>query len=76
MSKKYPELRFEIEYADEDLGYNIGNIVIQMSIILEHQCVVEGSNEAFEKAITLWNMQDQYQLIDGEYVYVEPLGLN
>ena len=76
LSEIFKTLEFDYEYADEDLGYNLGDAIIKDGEFLREECPKEGSNEAFEKAIKLWDIQDQYQLVDGEYVYAEPLGLN
>ena len=76
LSKKFKSLEFRLDFADEDLSYNLGFIIMKKGEIITEDCPVEGSDEAFEVAIDLWNLQDQYQLVDGEYVYVEPIGLN
>lgn len=69
LSRKYQQIQIELEYADEDLGNNVGSVKIQNGAILEENIPEEGSNEAIKKTIDLWGLQDNYKLVDGEYIH-------
>jgi len=51
LSEKYPEAKFEIEYADEDFGYNVGTYTLQNGEEVETNVPKGGSREALELAI-------------------------
>lgn len=46
LSKKFPEISFKIEYADEDIGYNCGSFVVKDDKIIADYSPVEGTSEA------------------------------
>lgn len=53
LSKKFPELTFYHEWADEDLGNNCGGIVVRDGeVIDEHE--FESDEDAHEFACTMW----------------------
>lgn len=53
LSKKYPEVRFNIRYADEDFGYNVGEYDLQNGEELECNIPEGGSQEAFIMAMDI-----------------------
>lgn len=53
LSKKYPLARFEIEYADEDFGYNVGSYTLVGGIEIECDIPEGGSRGALELAMTI-----------------------
>lgn len=53
LSKKYPQATFEVEYADEDFGYNVGQYVLQNGEEIDTNIPEGGTREALELAITI-----------------------
>lgn len=62
LSKKYPEVRFEIRYADEDFGYNVGEYALQNGEEVECNIPEGGTYEAYVMA-----MEVQYGDIRGYF---------
>jgi len=54
LSQMYPEVKFEISWADEDIGYNCGNLIVQNGKVLEDNSPVEGTEDAEEFAGDIW----------------------
>ena len=71
LSLKFPDVEFEYTYADEDAGYNTGKGTI-VNGISEMYYPIGGSKESFEIYFETreW-ARDYYELVDGEYKYVE-----
>ena len=60
LSTKYPTLRFKVEFADEDLGFNVGEYTL-IDGLIEHEFYPEGgSEEAYKMAMTIKGDQDYY----------------
>lgn len=53
LSIKFPNHALDVEYADEDLGYNLGKYTITNGSRSEHADLHEGSDEALEFAAQL-----------------------
>ena len=53
LSKKYPQVTFEVEYADEDFGYNVGRYVLLNGEVTEENIPDGGSQEAIEMAMDI-----------------------
>ena len=60
LSKKYPQATFEIEYADEDFGYNVGEYVLQNGEEIDTNIPEGGSKEALELALNIQGGEDYY----------------
>ncbi len=45
-SEKYPEQRITYRWADEDIGYNVGEIVLKGGKVIEDHTTVPESREA------------------------------
>ena len=60
LSEKYPEARFEVEYADEDFGYNVGTYTLVGGVEIEENVPEGGSREAYEMAINIQGGEDYY----------------
>lgn len=60
LSKKYPQATFEVEYADEDFGYNVGRYVLQNGEEIDTEIPEGGSKEALEMAINIQGGEDYY----------------
>ena len=50
ISRKFPDALITYRWADENIGYNVGEVVLQGGHYLEDRSPVEGSKEAFELA--------------------------
>jgi hypothetical protein len=61
LSKKYPQVTFEVEYADEDFGYNVGKYVLLNGETIEENIPDGGSQEAIEMAMDIKG-DDEYYL--------------
>ena len=53
LSKLFPDVTFKVEYADEDLGYNVGNYTLLNGEEVEENVPEGGSIEALEMAIDI-----------------------
>ena len=60
LSEKYPQARFEVEYADEDFGYNVGTYTLIGGVEVECYVPEGGSKEALEMAINIQGGEDYY----------------
>lgn len=54
LSKMFPEVTFEILFADEDTGYNCGKYVMKDELVVDLWFPEDGSDEAEEFANDLW----------------------
>ena len=61
LSKKYPQVTFEVEYADEDFGYNVGKYVLLDGETIDQNIPDGGSQEAIEMAMDIKG-DDEYYL--------------
>lgn len=50
LSEKFPDHEFSVEYADEDLGYNLGQYLIQNGEIIQETEILPASDEALDFA--------------------------
>lgn len=57
LSKKHRLQQFELEYADEDIGYNCGSLIIENGEVIEDNSPEEGTEEATEFASQLWSIE-------------------
>ena len=73
LSQKYPELTFDYEFADEDIGYNTGKMTIRDGEILEGGFLEDASKEAYETYFALWGGEDEYRFNakTGTYEYID-----
>ena len=58
LSEKYPEARFHIKFADEDLGHNVGEYTMADGLIIFEYIPDEGSEEALLMAIEICGYDD------------------
>jgi hypothetical protein len=61
LSKMFPQVTFEVEYADEDFGYNVGRYVLLNGEIEEENIPDGGTQEALEMAMDIKG-DDEYYL--------------
>lgn len=60
LSKKYPQVTFEVEYADEDFGYNVGKYVLLNGETIDQNIPDGGSQEAIEMAMDIKGDEEYY----------------
>jgi hypothetical protein len=60
LSAKYPTLTIKVEYADEDLGQNVGGYIMFDGEIEDCTYPEGGSEEALEMAMSIKGDQDYY----------------
>lgn len=60
LSEQHPDYEFYYEYADEDMGYQVGNIRLKGGEVLGSNVYEGGSKEAYEQAFRLWGCADDY----------------
>lgn len=67
LSEIFPDVEFEYKYADEDLGTNCGFGSIKDGV---YECGdFETENDAMKFSIDMWGAQDEYELVNGNFVY-------
>lgn len=75
LSKKFPDVKMILKFADEDIGYNTG-IYTFLDDLFESELPEGGSTEAYELASRIWDidLEDlgfEFDKEKGEYVYIE-----
>lgn len=72
LSKRYPDLSFEYNFADEDMGYNTGSMVIKNGEIIKGGFLKDASKEAYETCFSLWGRDDEFKFNakKGTYEYI------
>lgn len=53
LSKKYPKIEFNVRYADEDFGHNVGEYTLFGGLLMNENVPKGGSREALELAMTI-----------------------
>lgn len=69
LSIKFPKVKVKLEWADEDLGYNVGEMYIQNGIVIDSKPTKNGSDEAYEMAIRITD--DRFYITDFLYAIEE-----
>jgi len=67
LSTLAPNVKFEIKYADEDIGYNVGEYSFLNGNKLNYSLPKEGSLEAVTLSLSIW--EDDYYL----YQYINDI---
>lgn len=60
LSQMFPEVTFEVEYADEDFGYNVGRYTLVNGVQTESNIPEGGSQEAIEMAMDIKDDEEYY----------------
>ena len=60
LSEKYPDAKFEVEYADEDFGHNVGTYTLVGGVEIEENVPEGGTREAYEMALNIQGGEDYY----------------
>ena len=72
LSQKFPNIKFECRYADEDTGYNCGRFSVINGEFVDEFNPKGGSNEAYEFSLSIWKeFQSCYKLTENGYVSVD-----
>lgn len=69
LSEQHPDYEFYYEYADEDTGYQVGNIRLKGGEVIDSNVYEGGSKEAYEQAFRLWGNGDDYEYDEKEGTY-------
>ena len=56
LSRQFPEQRFRYQWADENIGYNVGEQIYENGRVIQDFCPEPGSKEAYELAAGIWDM--------------------
>lgn len=68
----YPSIIFEISFADEDLGYNLGRYKIRNGDAFDFNYPAGGSKEAYELLFEIKpEVKDYFKFVNGNYIYKE-----
>jgi hypothetical protein len=60
LSKLFPEVKFQVEYADEDFGYNVGTYTLLDGDSIDENVPDGGSREAIMMAMDIKGDEDYY----------------
>lgn len=72
LSEQYPDLQFELAYADEDTGSNCGKIIYKNGVDVQSIFPASRSIEAYDLAFELNpERKDDYKLVGDTYEYIE-----
>jgi hypothetical protein len=61
----FPNVKIKLQWADEDLGYNVGEMYLQNGDIIDTKSLKGGSDEAYEMAIIITD--DKFYITDFLY---------
>ncbi len=59
LSKLFPDITIEVQYANEDIGADVGMMSFEGGEILEDEQYEYYSRDAMEEALTIWGDDDQ-----------------
>ena len=59
LAERYPDVRFTHEWADEDMGYNVGTVEYADGEIAGEDIPDGGSVEAFRMALRVWDYDEE-----------------
>ena len=62
LSEKYPDVEFELRYADEDLGYNVGEITVYAGELIDDNSPQEGTAVAQELAADIMGIELSFNI--------------
>ena len=65
-AEKYPDVTFEVEYADEDVGNNVGSYSYKSGEQI-HFIEMSGSQQGLGLAISLLGLETYFEFVDGQY---------
>ena len=65
LSKIFPSVKIKLQWADEDLGYNVGEMYLQNGDVIDSKAPKGGSDEAYEMAMVITD--DKFYITDFLY---------
>lgn len=65
LSKIFPSVKIKLQWADEDLGYNVGEMYLQNGVVIDSKAPKGGSDEAYEMAMVITD--DKFYITDFLY---------
>lgn len=68
LSKMFPSIEISYRYADEDLGNNCGSGFIVNGVF---SCDELDDFNAMRMAISLWGLEEDFEVVNGEWRYIE-----
>lgn len=74
ISSAFPDVGIRYQYADEDLGHNVGEMLFSGGNIVWELDITDGSREAYELSAMIQgiDLEDYgYKLVNGIYEYVD-----
>ena len=72
LGNHFPTMSFELTYADEDCGYNVGEFTWEDGELKNMFQPDGGSNEAMEIFFKCWNQdKNGWEMIDGKWEFVD-----
>lgn len=74
LSKKYPDVEIDLRYADEDIGYNVGEITVCAGELIDDNSPQYGSATAQELAADILGLNLDFDLNTGSGYVVSLLG--
>lgn len=57
IAKKYPDVKITLNYADEDIGYNCGNMEFYQNEVITRE--FQSFDEAYKFACDIWGYEDE-----------------
>jgi hypothetical protein len=60
LSRKYPDIQFDIKFADEDFGHNVGTYILKDGEEIDCYFPEGGSEESYELALDIQGGNDYY----------------
>ena len=75
LSQKYPDVEIDLRYADEDIGYNVGEITVCAGELIDDSSPQYGSATARELAADILGLNLDFDLNTGSgYVVTDAIG--
>lgn len=71
LSKQHPNINIDFQWADEDIGQNIGKISVLNGNIIKDNTLEDGDKKAYELAMELWGCADDYRYDAKKGTYVQ-----
>jgi hypothetical protein len=72
LSKKFPTVKIDYKYADENIGYNVGHYIIENGYVISDFVPEGGTKAAYELAFKLRPDYTEYYVFkNGNYEYAE-----
>ncbi len=65
LSELFPSVKIRLQWADEDLGYNVGEITIKNGDVIDSKAPKGGSDEAYAMAMVI--TEDKFYITDFLY---------